>query len=299
VGTVAAMPFAVRVLQGDGVTPVAGVPVTFTASGAAVNFGACLAQPCVVLTDATGIASTTVTPTAFGTVTMQAASVGAAQTATFNALARSVTLAQPEEYIAAGATVNWIPQASVVQNGTPTAGATVAWTASGGMAVSPGSSLANTLGVAQATAVAGPLAAGAQATGQACAWTTVCANFAAVGVGAPTWRIAVIGGAGQSVPVEQTFTPVVVLVTDGSGDPVAGAPVAVHQTINAAAMPCPSRGRCPVAPLLGSSVTAAVSDVNGLVSVTPMQIVGGTEVTNVAVATGTQGFASLSLQQGP
>jgi hypothetical protein len=299
VGTVAAMPFAVRVLQGDGVTPVAGVPVTFTASGAAVNFGACLALPCVVMTDTTGMASTTVTPTAFGTVTMQAASVGAAQTAAFNAVARSVTMAQPEEYIAAGAMVNWIPQASVVQNGAPAAGATVAWTASGGMAVSPGSSLANALGVAQATAVAGPLASGAQATGQTCAWTTVCANFAAVGVGAPEWRLAVIGGAGQSVPVEQTFTPVVLLVTDGSGDPVAGAPVAVHQTVNTAAMPCPARGRCPVAPLLGSSVTAAVSDANGLVSVTPMQIVGGTEVTNVAAATGTQAFASLSLQQGP
>jgi hypothetical protein len=253
----------------------------------------------VVLTDATGIASTTVTPTAFGTVTVQAVAVGAVQTATFNAVARSVTMAQPEEYIAAGATVNWIPQASVVQNGAPAAGVTVAWTASGGMAVSPGSSLANTLGVAQATAVAGPLAAGAQATDQACAWTTVCANFAAVGVGAAAWRIAVSSGAGQSVPVAQTFVPVVLIVTDGSGDPVAGASVAVHQTVNTAAMPCPARGRCPVAPLLGSSVTAAVSDVNGLVSVTPMQIVGGTEVTNVAVATGTQGFASLSLQQGP
>jgi hypothetical protein len=80
---------------------------------------------------------------------------------------------------------------------------------------------------------------------------------------------------------------------------VAGAPVAVHQTVNAAAMPCPSRGRCPVAPLLGSSVAASVSDVNGLVSVAPMQLAGVAEVTNVAAATGTQGFASLSLQQGP
>ena len=299
VGTTAAAPFAVRVFEGDGVTPVAGVPVTFTASGVAVNFGACLALPCVVLTDATGMASTTVTPTAFGTVTVQAAAVGAVQTATFNAVARSVMLAQPEEYIAAGATVTWIQQASVAQNGAPAAGATVAWTATGGMAVSPGSGLANALGVAQATAVAGPLSAGAQAMGQACAWTTVCANFAAVGVGAPAWRLTVISGAGQSVPVAGTFAPVVLLVTDGSGDPVAGAPVAVHQTVNTAAMPCPARGRCPVAPLLGSSVTAAVSDANGLVSVAPMQIAGVREGTNVAAATGTQGFASLSLQQGP
>jgi hypothetical protein len=54
-----------------------------------------------------------------------------------------------------------------------------------------------------------------------------------------------------------------------------------------------------VAPLLASSVSAAVSDSNGLVSVVPMQLAGVAVVTNIAVATGTQGFASLSLQQGP
>jgi hypothetical protein len=35
-----------------------------------------------------------------------------------------------------------------------------------------------------------------------------------------------------------------------------------------------------------------------MVSVVPMQLAGVGEMTNVAVATGTQGFASLSLQQG-
>jgi hypothetical protein len=51
--------------------------------------------------------------------------------------------------------------------------------------------------------------------------------------------------------------------------------------------------------LLDSSVATAVSDANGLVSVAPMQIAGVAEVTNVAAAAGTQGFVSLSLQQGP
>jgi hypothetical protein len=101
------------------------------------------------------------------------------------------------------------------------------------------------------------------------------------------------------VAVAGTFAPVVVIVTDISGDPVAGAPVAVYQTVNPAAIPCPVRGRCPALPLLASSVVAAVSDANGLVNVAPMQLAGMAESTNVAVATGTQGFASLSLQQGP
>ena len=299
VGTAAAVPFAVRVLLSDGVTPVVGLPVTFTSGGAAIQFGACSALTCVLLTDVTGLASTTLTPTAFGTVTIQAAAVGATQVATFNALARNVTMMQTDEYIAAGATVAWTPQASVAQNGAPAAGTTVAWTALGGMMVSPGSSLANSQGVAQAAAVAGPLAAGAQAAGQACAWTTLCANFAALAVAPSAWRLAVMDGAGQTVSVAGTFAPVVIIVTDGSGDPVAGAPVAVYQTVNPAAMPCPARGRCPVAPLLASSVVPAVSDANGLVSVVPMQLAGRAEATNIAVATGTQGFASSSLQQGP
>jgi hypothetical protein len=299
VGSAAAVSFAVRVLQGDGVMPVVGVPVTFSATGAATQFGACLAVPCVVLTDATGLASTAVTPAAFGTVTVQAASAGATQSASFTAVARSITMLQPEEYIAAGASVAWAPQVSVAQNGAAAAGASVAWTASGGMTVSPGSSVTNATGLAQIAAGVGPLAAGAQATGQACAWTTVCASFTAQGVSASAWRLAVIDGAGQSVAVAGTFAPVVLLVSDGSGNPVASAPVVVHQTVNAAAMACPARGRCPVAPVLASSVTAAVSDANGLVSVVPMQLAGVGEVTNVAVATGTQGFASLALQQGP
>jgi hypothetical protein len=298
VGTAAAVPFAVRVLLGDGVTPVAGVPVTFSASGAATQFGACSMLPCVLRTDATGLASTAVTPTAFGAVTVQAAAMGATQAATFNAVARNVTMVQPEEFIAAGVSVTWAPQVSVVQNGAAAAGATVAWTALGGMTVAPGSSVANAAGVAQIAAVTGPLAAGAQATGQACAWTNGCVSFTAQGVSASAWRLVVDSGAGQSVAVTGTFAPVVVMVTDASGDPVAGALVAVHQTVNAAAMPCPARGRCPVAPVLANSVTSAVSDANGLVRVVPMQLAGVAEVTNIAVATGTEGFASLALQQG-
>ena len=298
VGMVAPVAVAVRVFLSDGVTPVVGLPVTFTASGATVLFAACNAVTCTLMTDATGLASSTVTPTTFGAVTIQAAAVGASQTATFTAVARSVTMTQADEFIAAGGTVAWTPQVSVVQNGAPAAGATVEWSATAGMALLTGSSLTSAQGVAQVAAVAGPLAAGMQSTGLACAWTNVCANFAAVAVAPSAWRLAVISGGGQSMAMPGTFAPVVVIVTDISGDPVAGAPVAIYQTVKAAAMPCPARGRCPVTPRLTSSVATAVSDANGLVSVAPMQVSGVAETTNIAVATGTQGFAALSLQQG-
>jgi hypothetical protein len=101
------------------------------------------------------------------------------------------------------------------------------------------------------------------------------------------------------VPISGTFAPVVVWVTDTSGDAVAGAPVAIYQTVDAVEMPCPARGPCPIAPVLAASSSTAISDLNGLVSVTPMQVAGVGEVTNIAVATGTQGFVSLSIDQGP
>jgi hypothetical protein len=124
----------------------------------------------------------------------------------------------------------------------------------------------------------------------------MCANFAAVGVDPSLWRLVVVSGSGQTVPAAGTFAPVVLMVTDGSGDPVAGAPVAIHQTVDAVGMPCPARGACPIAPVLASASGTAVSDANGLVSVTAMQLAGVAEATNVAAATGTQGFVSLSLE---
>jgi hypothetical protein len=299
VGAVAPDAFAVRVFQGNGVTPVVGVPVTFTVATGSVEFAACGGASCVVLTDATGLASTAAMATSIGGVTVQASAVGASVSASFAAVVRSIAMAQPTEYVAAGATVAWPIQASVAENGAAASGVAVSWMTGQGMAVSSGTSTAGGSGSALATTVVGPLAAGAEATGEACAWSTFCASFAAVGVDPLLWRLAVVGGAGQSVGLAGTFAPLALMVTDGSGHPVAGAPVAIYQTVDAYEMACPAHGACPIAPVLGSSSAVAVSDVNGLVTVTPMQVAGAAEATNVAVATGTAGFVSLSLEQGP
>lgn len=298
VGTAAAAPFALRMLLGDGVTPVVGLPISFSVTSGSAVFGPCAAATCVVFTDATGMATTTVTPTAYGDLTVQAAAAGAVQTVGFAAVARSIAPWQPVEYVAAGATAAWSPQMAVIEDGAPAADVLVSWTGASGMAVLAATSSTNAAGVAQGSVMAGPLAAGVQATGQACAWTTVCTTFAAVGVDPSAWRLAVVSGAGQSIVASGTFLPVVLVVTDGQGDPVSGAAVTVHQTVNAAEMACPARGPCPVAPVLAASDAGAVSDVNGLVSVTPMQLPDVAEVTNLAFAAGTQGFVSLSLEQG-
>jgi hypothetical protein len=306
-GVAAAVPFAVRVVLGDGVTPVVGLPVAFSASGGAVQFGGCVGSPCLAVTDATGLAFVTVTPTAFGTVTLQAAAVGATQTATFNAVTESVSLMRVTEYVAADVpAMAWSPQVMLLENGAPAVGVTVNWTGSGGIAFALPSTVANGQGLAQADGMVGTLAAGAPAAGQACAWggsgvslgPVVCAAFSVVAVDPPNWRVKVVSGAGQAIGLTETFAPVNVMVTDTAGHPIAGAPVTIHQTVDQAAMACPARGACPVPPVLGGSDAAGVSDENGLVTVTPMQIPGVGEVTNIAVAAGTLGFVSLSIAQG-
>lgn len=64
-GDTTAVSFAVTAVAGDGTTPMANQSVSFTASGGAVQFGACGTASCTVMTDGSGT-STTVTPLGAG-----------------------------------------------------------------------------------------------------------------------------------------------------------------------------------------------------------------------------------------
>ncbi len=293
--------FAVRVLKQDGVTPVVGETVVFSANGAAVRFGACGAAVCTVLTDATGVASSLVTPLAAGVVVLSAAGSAASETVSFTAVVRvrTATAVQAMVYVAAGTKVAWAPQVTLTDNSGPVAGVGVSWTVvSGTMTVGAGSSAANAAGVAQGSVVVGPLGAGVQTVGSACAWGgTVCAGFTAVGVGGAGLQATVVSGAGQAVSASGALGPVEVQVTDGAGHPVVGAVVSAYQTVEPGAA-CPGRGRCPAEAVSEQGQSSVVSDVNGLVSVTPLQESGVAEVTNMVVTVGTQGFASLALTKG-
>jgi len=301
-GDTTAVAFAVRSMAADGVTPIANQSVTFTASGGAVQFDACARSTCTVTTDATGLASTTVTALEAGSITVSAQSSVGTQTASFTVATRvrSVTPVLTMLYVAAGATVPWTAQAEVSDNSASTAGVLVNWNVTAGAVLfSPPQSQVNTAGVAESLATVGPLAAGGEAMATACAWTNVCATFATEGVGPADWRIEIVGGAGQSVGFDDALTPIVLRVTDTAGDPVAGAVVKVHQTLDAWQGPCPDRGRCPLPPGQSAQISSAVSGIDGLVTVLPLQAAGIAEITNIVAATGTQGFVSLSLQKEP
>ncbi|HEY6377223.1 MAG TPA: hypothetical protein VIX90_17010, partial [Edaphobacter sp.] len=95
------------------------------------------------------------------------------------------------------------------------------------------------------------------------------------------------------------FSPVVLQVTDPAAHPIAGATVEIHQTLTAWQPPCSDSGRCPIAPVYSSVTTTAISDTNGMLTITPLALPGVATTTNIAAAAGTQGFISLTLQKQP
>jgi hypothetical protein len=302
VGQQATVPFAVQVLQADGVTPVVGETVTFTATAGTVQLAACGASTCTLHTDTNGIASTLLTPQTPGAITLQAVGVDGTAVASFTAITkiRTAIAVQPIEYVAAGATVAWTPQLNLADNTASTAGVLVNWrTISGPVAASPGQSQVNTQGVASTLATAGPFQTGMQATLSGCAWTNVCATFITQGVDPAELRLVAVSGDGQIVSASGALSPVVLLVTDAASHPVAGAAVQIYQTVDAWQLVCPDRGRCPIPPVLTSTQYSVISDANGLLTITPQQLVGVAETTNLAAATGTQGFLSLTLEKQP
>ena len=300
-GVPAAPSFVVQVLDTDGVTPLPGAAVVFSVIAGSASWSGCVLTTCTATTNAQGQASLVVTPTALGSLTLQASTLGASQMVTFTVvpLVRSAVATPAVEYLAAGATVNWPVLADFLQQGVAAAAVPVSWTVGQGpMTLSPASSTTNNDGTAQVLATAGPLAPGTQAIGSACAWGGVCAGFASQGVDPSEFVVVLVGGAGQSLVSTSGFSPVSLEITNAAGDPIAGASVQIHQTLSQWTPPCSTEGRCPVAPVYQVSTLAGISDSGGMLSFTPLQI-AGPEATDIVVTSGTQGFLSFTLQKHP
>ena len=180
VGATAALPFAVRLVQADGTTPVAGAAITFATAGrgaGTVQFGLCGAATCIAATDASGIASTSVSGTASGAVTLLAsadATTGAGSVSlAFQVVANddSLNALEAVTYVAEGAVVQAKLEASATSNGAPAAAVSVVWTGlAGGRASSRSKAQLAADGTVSAEVALGPLAGGATTTARACAW---------------------------------------------------------------------------------------------------------------------------------
>lgn len=293
-------PFVAQVLTSDGVTPAAGATVTFAITQGAALLG-CGAASCTLTTDAAGHASTTILPTAAGTITVTATEQSGGNSVTLTLSAAnptlSVTIAQPTAYVAAGATSTWTLTASALLDGAPSAGTAVSWSTSAG-SLNTATSTTGAQGTASAAWTLATPAPGTY-TLTACAWTTICSAWNAIAVDSSRWTPTITAGAGQSIPQAQSLAPITVQVTDGAGHALPGATVTIRQQVEAWEGPCPTTGPCPAAPVLATSSATLTADASGNVQVTPLTVPGQPQVVNIAVITGSQGFASLSLVKTP
>lgn len=130
--------FAIKILAGDGVSPVSGVAVGISAAGAAVRFGACVTAPCSLVTDGNGVASTSVTPTSSGAITLSAAGSAGVVTAMFTAEPETIRLVSaPSGMITLGQVAGTTVSVEVLAGDglSPVAGETVSLAGSAGVSL--------------------------------------------------------------------------------------------------------------------------------------------------------------------
>ncbi len=159
VGTLAANPVIVRVLQADGVTPLGGATVGWSATNS-LQLSACSSSSsCTVTTDQYGETSTWLTPALAGVANVTATlapgvySPSKSVSATLNAneSASDIGVLTPNLWIAQGATLSVPLTVRVVSNGTPQNNVTVNFTSYGSGTLNPASAQTNATGYATMT----------------------------------------------------------------------------------------------------------------------------------------------------
>jgi len=207
----------------------------------------------------------------------------------------------PTISVAAGSTVNWTTQALALNNGSPSAGQTVAWQPGTGLTAN-GSTAAMTTasGVASKALTVGPLSRGQQASAAACLnGTAQCVAFSAFGARPEFAYLEPVAGTTQSLLVSASPSQIVLRVRDMDGNAMAGGIVILYQALYAWAPPCPPHGRCAQAQLLATQTSTATSGLDGIVSFAPASIPGvPTNVVGIA-ATGNTSTLVVGVELHP
>ena len=305
IGNSASSPLTFRLTLADGITPVAGSSITLSSSGAgAVSFDACNGASCTLSTGADGTISTFVQGMAVGDVTFTAtpaAATGAQTTLAFQVLANQFSLAATpgQTWIAEGASVNFTLSVTATLNGSAAVGENLQWAGTAGLAPAMASSVTGAAGTSSMWASAGPLPAGVSSIATVCGRANICQNFTVTGVSSNNLAVQIVSGGTQAAQSGASLQPVTIIVTDSAGHPIASAPVTVSQTVTALNQACPAHGRCPAAPVLNSQIKTIVSSLDGTVTITPLSISGVSTQTELAISSGTQGFATAVVSSNP
>lgn len=320
VGAQAPSPVRVQALASDGVTPVNGATIVWS-SNDNVQFSACGGSTsCSVLTDASGEASTWVTPTAIGTATITAALAPASysppQTQQVTLIGTSTTLdlaaINPTRWIAKGATVSVPLTVEVLGLGAPQANVGIVFTITNGIAsLSSATATTNSSGLAGISVQVTNLSVTTQVSACVSPSNSPCQTFTLFAVPPSSWRLEAVSGTSQIVPNGQAFQPLVMRVTDGSAadNPVMGATVTFATTLERNPQgpggPAPPGGDSVVAHgesvvgagampiILGTSTTRVVTALDGTAAITPS--VGSLGPCNAFIVV-TAGFASAQFE---
>jgi hypothetical protein len=232
----------VRASASDGVTPVSGATLAWSATNG-VELSACsAAASCSVLTDGAGEAATWVTPTAFGQGTISAALAPAAyqpaqtQLATLQGTESALDLAAvaPTRWLAQGVTLNVALTVEALDMGVPQANVNIKFTVTNGAAsLSSSTATTNSSGLASITAQLTNLSGTVQVSACVTPANSPCQTFTLLAVPASSLTLEAVSGALQFVPNGQPFQPLIMRVTDGSANdnPVQGASVTFLTTL--------------------------------------------------------------------
>ncbi|HEU5336746.1 MAG TPA: IPT/TIG domain-containing protein, partial [Terriglobales bacterium] len=237
VGGEAPNPIRVRVLEADGITPVPGATVHFSASPAGLSFSSCAAPTCALLTDAQGEASSRITPVMAGTFTVSAAISAAAEVhATLSGVASALQIAPvaPSVWVAQGSTGAVALTVRVLSNGQPVAGRNVQYAVTQGKAsLSPAAAVSDAAGYAAVNLNLSALAGEVHASACVMPNAAPCSTFYIYAVPASALRLQYFAGERQIINTAQTFSAVRLRVTDSSSppNPVRMAPAAVLSAV--------------------------------------------------------------------
>ena len=317
VGTAAPRPMKVRVVAGDGVTPVAGATIGWSATNA-LQLSACNgASSCSVTTDESGIAFSWLTPGAVGASTVTATLAPrvysppkTAQT-TVNGTKSSldIGMVRPYTFVAQGATISFLATARVVSNGSPQKNVNVNFSImSGSGTLNPASAYTDANGYATTVLSVAQLSAALQVSACVAPSNAPCQTMYVTPVPAAQLRLQPVSGTGQII-TGRTFQELDARVVDSASppNPVLGAKVFFQVTVYRPGGSPSSGGDGesdpgnPASPvILNVRQATSFSDSDGMVNIIPSDAGFSPPLgVDVTLTTGTSAALDYSLQELP
>lgn len=302
-GTTAPNPVRFRVTAADG-SPLAGVPVSITATPLASLITACGANVCSLTSDANGEVSSFVTVNAAGTnlVTASISNGQQAQTTLVGSSSQALAVATPQVRLLAGTTTTVPLTVRLMNAGFPLSGRQINYSlVSGSGSLASASAVTDSNGVASVNLTVTNLAA--SVTVNACTSGIACAQVTILAVAPGSRALEKINGDGQLAAIGQSLQPIVLRAVDSATppNPVVSVPVTLTGAVFAATTSdcAPDTGVCRPAiphPLSNFTVTL-MSDANGLVSYTPtVQASWGAVQIAIVASAGASATQNFNLQ---